>query len=188
MFSYQTGNFPHASSKGHNYQMIVHEIDGNSTWIKPMKNRTKGEMILAQRRALARMKLQGIVTKHQVLDNEISSAYKTEIQATHMTYKIVPPDDHNRNMTEKETQTCKDNFVGVLTGTASAFPMQLWCQSIPQAKRQIMLLQQSNVNPRIYAYSHVYGLHNYNTKTFVPIGMSSIFHDKPRQRTLFAEH
>jgi len=52
MFTDQTGKFPHSSSRGNNYQMIVHEIDGNSTWVEPMKNRTEGEMILARRRAL----------------------------------------------------------------------------------------------------------------------------------------
>ena len=76
MFSNQTGKLPHASSKGNNYQMIVHEIYGNSTWIDPMKNRTEGEMILARCCVLIRMKLQGIVPKHQVLDKEISAAYK----------------------------------------------------------------------------------------------------------------
>ena len=134
------------------------------------------------------MKLSRIVPEHQVLDNKISAAYKAEVQSTHMTYQLIPPDDHHRNIAENSIQTWKDHFVGVLTGTESTFPMHLWCQSIPQAERQLLLLQQSNVNPRIYAYSHVYGLHNYNTKTFVPIGMSSIFHDKPRQRKLFAEH
>ena len=79
MFTDQTGKFPQSSSRGNNYQMIIHEIDGNSTWVEPMKNRTKGEMILARRRALTRMKIQGIVPKHQVLDNEISVAYKAEI-------------------------------------------------------------------------------------------------------------
>ena len=71
--------------------MIVHEMYGNSTWIEPMKNRTEGEMILSQRRALIRIKLQGIVPKHQVLDNKISAAYIAEIQATHITYHLVLP-------------------------------------------------------------------------------------------------
>ena len=56
--------------------MILHEIDGNSTWIEAMKNKTEGEIILDQRKALARMKHQGIVPKHQVLDNEILAAYR----------------------------------------------------------------------------------------------------------------
>ena len=70
-----------------------------------MKNRTEGEMILARRRALARMDLQQIVPTHQVLDNEISKAYKTKIQATSMTYQMVPPNDHRHNIAEKTIQT-----------------------------------------------------------------------------------
>ena len=49
-----------------------------------MKNKTEGEMILAQCRALARIKHQGISPKQQVLENEILAAYRKEIWATHM--------------------------------------------------------------------------------------------------------
>ena len=37
----QTGKFPHTSSRGYGYQMILHEIDGNSTWVKSMKDKTQ---------------------------------------------------------------------------------------------------------------------------------------------------
>ena len=47
MFSNQTGKFLHTSSKGNNHQIIVHDIDDNSTWIDPMKNTTEGEIILS---------------------------------------------------------------------------------------------------------------------------------------------
>ena len=53
LFTDQTGRFPQQSSRGNNYQMILHDIDSNSTWVEPMKNRTEGEMILARRRTLA---------------------------------------------------------------------------------------------------------------------------------------
>ena len=79
MLANQTGKFPQSSSQGNNYQMVIHEINGHSTGVEPMKNRTKGKIILARRCTLARMKFQGIVRKHQVLNNKISAAYKTEI-------------------------------------------------------------------------------------------------------------
>ena len=87
--------------------MILNEIDGNSTWIETMKNKTEGEMILAWHRALKRMKAQGILTTHQVLDNEISTAYRLEIKQTRMTYQLVPPYDNRRNLAEKSIQTWK---------------------------------------------------------------------------------
>ena len=41
-----------------------------------MKNKTKGGMILARSRAFDRMEYQGIVPKHQVLDNKILAGYR----------------------------------------------------------------------------------------------------------------
>ena len=90
----QTGRFPHASSRGYHYQMIVHEIDGNSTWVEPMKNKSQGGIIRARRASLFRMKLQHIVPRRQILDNEISEDYKEEIRHTGMTYQLVPPDEN----------------------------------------------------------------------------------------------
>ena len=48
IFTDQTGKFPIWSSRSNQYQMIVHDIDSSSSWNEPMKNRTEGEMILAQ--------------------------------------------------------------------------------------------------------------------------------------------
>ena len=52
IYTDQTGKFPHASSRGYNYHMIIHKIDGNSTWVEPMKNKSQGGMIGARRAAL----------------------------------------------------------------------------------------------------------------------------------------
>ena len=56
--------------------MILNEIDGKSPLIEPMKYKTEEGMILARRCALEQMKAQSIVPNHQVLDNEISTAYR----------------------------------------------------------------------------------------------------------------
>ena len=57
IYTDQTGKLPHTSRRGNNYQMEIHDIYGNPTWVDPMNNKTKGEMINARRRALLRMKL-----------------------------------------------------------------------------------------------------------------------------------
>jgi hypothetical protein len=74
--------------------MILYHVDSNSIWAEPTKNKTEGELILARNRALQRMKACGIQPTRQVLDNEISAAYKLAITASGMTYQLVPPDDH----------------------------------------------------------------------------------------------
>ena len=127
------------------------------------------------------MKYQCIVPKHQVLNNEISALYQNRIKATNMTFQLVPPDDHRHNIAKKSIQTWKDHFIGVLSGTAESFPDHLWCQVIPQAERQLLLLRQSKSNPKISAYAHVYGPHNYDTTPFVPVRMETLVHDKPKR-------
>ena len=56
MYTDQTVKLLHSSSHGNRYQMILHEIDGNYTWIEPMENKTEGEIILTRRRALEWMR------------------------------------------------------------------------------------------------------------------------------------
>ena len=75
-----------------------------------------------------------------------------------------------------------------MSGIATTFPLHLWCQAIPQVERQLLLLRQSNVNPTISAYAHVYGPHEYNAEPFVPILMETLVQNKPRRRKTFAEN
>eukprot|EP00804_Cyclotella_cryptica_P029413 CCRYP_013352-RA/>CCRYP_013352-RA protein AED:0.16 eAED:0.24 QI:0/0/0/1/0.2/0.16/6/0/1158 len=147
LYTDQTGKFPHLSSQGNRYQMILYHVDSNSIWAEPTKNKTEGELILARNRALQRMKACGIQPTRQVLDNEISAAYKLAITASGMTYQLVPPGDHRRNIAEKAIQTWKDHFIAVISGTGAKFPLHLWCQLLPQMERQLCLLRQSNAYP-----------------------------------------
>eukprot|EP00804_Cyclotella_cryptica_P026336 CCRYP_007671-RA/>CCRYP_007671-RA protein AED:0.18 eAED:0.21 QI:0/0/0/1/0/0.33/3/0/1086 len=188
LYTDQTGKFPHLSSQGNRYQMILYHVDSNSIWAEPTKNKTKGELILARTRALQRMKACGIQPARQVLDNEISAAYKLAITASGMTYQLVPPDDHRRNIAEKAIQTWKDHFIAVISGTDAKFPLHLWCQLLPQMERQLCLLRQSNAYPHISSHTHLYGHHDYNTHPFVPLGMEALVHDKPHCRKSVAQH
>ena len=85
MYTDQTRKFPHSSSRGNNYLMIIHEIYGASTWVEIMNNRTEGGLIKARRRGLKRMKQQGITPAHQVLDKKYPKPTRTrsESQAWH---------------------------------------------------------------------------------------------------------
>ncbi len=94
MYSNQTGRFPQVSSLGNKYIMVIHNVDSNSLWAEALKDNTGNKLILAQAQALARMRKVGIVPKHQVLDNQASTAYKKAIDDSDMMYKLVPPDDH----------------------------------------------------------------------------------------------
>jgi hypothetical protein len=94
-----------------------------------------------------------------------------------MTYKLVPSNNHCRNLAEKAIQTFKDHMVSVLSRCLPTMPMHLWCQLLPQIERQLLLLRQSKANPNISAYVHVYGQHDYNRHPFVPIGTEALVHE-----------
>ena len=69
-----------------------------------------------------------------------------------------------------------------------ALPAHLCCQAIPQAEIQLLLLRNSNVNPKISAYYHLYRPHDYNAAPFVPIGMEMSVHNNTKRRGVFVEH
>ena len=76
----------------------------------------------------------------------------------------------------------------MLSGTDENFPLHLWCRVIPQAEKQLALLMQTNINPKISTYAYLYGPHNYNSHPFVPVGMEAMIYDHPNKRRTFAQH
>ena len=163
MYTNQTRKFLVQSSRRKQYQVVANNIDRYWTLIETTKRRTEGDLIVARRRIIWHMQERDIVLKHQVFDDEISKAHKEEILATGMTFQMTLQDDHR--------QTWKYQFIGVLSGTATTFSLHLWCQAIPQAECQLLLLQKSNAKPSISSCAYIYGPHYYNAEPFVPIGM-----------------
>ena len=51
-----------------------------------------------------------------------------------------------------------------------------------------MLLRQSNLSPKVSAYAHLYGPHDYNAALSVPIVIETLVHDKPKRRIQFADN
>jgi hypothetical protein len=47
MYTDQRGKFPHISSLGNQYIMILHDMDSKSLWGEALKNNAEGELILA---------------------------------------------------------------------------------------------------------------------------------------------
>ena len=94
MYTYQIGKFSYRSSWVNRYHIVIHGIYSNSAWVKPIKDITEVVIMLGRTRALKCMKLCGIRSKHQVLDNEASQAYKDAVQESGMIYQLVPPDYH----------------------------------------------------------------------------------------------
>ncbi len=99
-----------------------------------------------------------------------------------MTHELVPPDCHQRNMAKQAIQTFKNHFVVILGGVDNRFPLSLWCHLVQPAKSTVNLLWQSNVAPKVLAYAHVHGQHNYMKRPFAPLGCLVMAQVKPKNQ------
>ena len=106
--------------------MVLAHPDSNGILQEPMKNCTSGEMIHAYQKLINRLKSTGITPKHHILDNECSADFMQTIRDNNMTYQLVPPHNHRRNMAEKAIQTFKAHFISILCGADKDFPLHLW--------------------------------------------------------------
>ena len=138
-------------------------------------------MVSAYNTLVARLKLAGFEPKTHLLDNECSQEYKDTITKNGMTYQLVPPHDHRKNVAEKAIQTFKDYFVAVLCGIDAKFPMQLWCRILQQAENQLNLLRRSRVDPSKSTFEVLYGKHNYNQNPWAPLGCAVKLHVTPNK-------
>ena len=184
----QTGAFPYTSQRGNRYLMVAIHLDANYIFCETMKNRTEGEMIKAYQKIINRMKAAGLGLKTHRLDNEASTAYKECIHLNGMKHELVPPDNHRSNLAERAIQTFKHHFISILSGVDDKFPLSMWCALIEQAELTVNLLRQSSVVPKISAFAHVHGQHDYMKKPFAPIGCAVQVHVKPTNRRTWDTH
>ncbi|KAL7525440.1 hypothetical protein ACHAWF_004304, partial [Thalassiosira exigua] len=188
IYTDQTGKFPYLSSKGNRYVMVAVHIDANYITMEPMKNRTEGQMIETYNRIVAKFKGAGLSMKKHILDNEASEDFKAAIKGHGMTYELVPPGNHRRNIAERAIQTAKNHFTAVLCGTADSFPMHLWCRLLPQSEKQLNMLRQSNVTPKISVYAHVHGPHDFMRHPWAPLGSEMLMHEPAAKRKSWDKH
>ncbi len=178
----QTGAFPFTSQQGNRYIMVAIHLDANYIFLKPMHNRSKEEMIRAYKKIISRMRMAGLGVKKHTLDNEASEAFKQCIRQKQIKFELVPPGNHKRNQAEQAIQTFKAHFIAILAGVDDKFPLSLWCHLLEPTELTLNLLRQSKVVPKISAFAHVHGHHDYMKNPFAPLRCAIEDHVKPDDR------
>ena len=135
-----------------------------------MRNRTKEEMIRANEKIINRMRMVGLGIKKHTLDNEASDALKQYIRKQEIQFELMPPGNHRRNQAERAIQTFKAHLIAILAGVDNKFPLSLWCHLLEPTELSLNLLRQSKVVPKISAFAHIHGHHDYMKKPFAPLG------------------
>ncbi len=166
----QTRAFPFTFQWDNRYIMVAIHLNANYIFVKPMHSRSKEEMIRAYKKIINRMRLAGLGLKKHILDNKALEAFKQCIREQQMQYELVPLGNHQRNQAERAIQTFKAHFILILAGVNDKFPLSLWCHLLEPTKLTLNLLCRLKVAPKISAYAHVHGPHDYMKKSFAPIG------------------
>jgi hypothetical protein len=104
---------------------------------------------------------------------------KACIKENGINYKLVPPVQHRCNQAEQAIQTFKAHFISIVAGVNDKFPLMLWCHLLKPTELTLNLLRQSRVAPKISAFAHIHGTHDYMQKPFAPIGCAVQTHAKP---------
>jgi hypothetical protein len=135
IFTDQTGKFPTRSQAGHQYIMIMVEINSSAILVEPFKNHTDAELTQAYTNLMLCLHHAGIQPCIHILDNEISQAMKDLIlDKYHLTYELAPLGCHCCNAAEVTISNFKSHFLSILAGVASDFPCNYGTNSSPKPK------------------------------------------------------
>ena len=85
MFTNQTGPFPHRSSKGNEYLMIVYAYKANTILVEPLKNRKGNSLLQAYQQIYNQLDTVGFKPALHVLDNEASCDFKLFLKNNKLT-------------------------------------------------------------------------------------------------------
>jgi hypothetical protein len=95
-----TGRFPHTSSHGSQYLLVIYDHDSNAILVEPLKNKMAAEIKQGWFKIHARLATHGNTPLVYVMDNEASADLKSSLQKNKITYQLVPPHVHRRNSAE----------------------------------------------------------------------------------------
>jgi len=183
LYTDDCGRFPIRSRSGNQYIMVAYHCDSNAILFTAFKTRNDRHRIPAYNSIMERLQARGHKVDVQILDNEASADYKSEItERWQAQYQLVPPDVHRRNAAERAIRTLKAHFVAILSGVDPSFPQFLWDQLLEQTEITLNLLRQATLNPRMSAWEYFNGPFDFNATPLGPMGCRVLIHNKPSTR------
>ena len=118
------------------------------------------------------------------MDNQCSRRIQKYITSQGTNIKLLIPDDHGVNAAERAIQTWKNYYVADLSTTDPNYPLQLWCQFIPQAQDTLNMLWNARVKPKLSLYAVLEGQFKFNKTPLAPVGTKAlVFLDQKHQKT-----
>ena len=183
LYTDDMGRFPIESTSGNNYIMLAHHVGSNSILVEAFKKKSDTHRIPAFNKIMERLQARGITVELNILDNECSTAYITNItNKWGCKHQKVPPDMHRSNIAERMIRTFKGHLIAILAGVDPLFPMRRWDLLLNQAEITVNLLRTSKLDPTKSAYEYLNGPFNYDATPMGPLGCKIIAHAKGATR------
>jgi hypothetical protein len=188
IYTDQSGRSPLMYSKGNKYIMVLYEYDGNAILAEPVKNRTAVELLRAFQTMETELTARGLQPKLMRLDNEASQLLKSYLHDKTITFQLVPPYSHRRNVAERAIRSFNDHLISGLCSTDKAFPMHMWDRLLPQAVITLNMLRIYGINPKLSASTQIDGQYDYNREPMAPPGKRIVAHETINRRRTWAPH
>ena len=185
-YSDLTGKYPIKSGRGNQYIMVGYDYDTNAILVQPTKTRNAAELRNATMKILERLEQTGHKPNLHIMDNEASDFLKHSLIKNKITYQLVPPHLHRRNMAERAIQTFKAHFISCLCTAPNTFPAKEWDRLLPQCELTLNLLRPCRYNPKLSAHAALHGIFNFNATPLAPFGTKCLIHEKPDNRASWA--
>ena len=96
-----------------------------------------------------------------------------------MSFQLVLPHPHYAKSTEGSIQTFKNHFKAGLASLDPDFPVKEWDGLLKQAFLTLNLLREACMNPKISAYTYLFGQFDFRVSSLAPPGTKVIVHSKP---------
>ena len=144
-----------------------------------MKNRTVGEMCKAYEQLMQQLRSCGLTIRKHILDKEASGDY---LQAIKKTRQRVPKSTTKHAQEKCRGKSNKHLQKTILAGVDQTFPLHLWDHLLLQAESTLNMMWPTNIAPMVFAYTYMYGQHDYNKMPMAPMGCAALIHVKPNIR------
>ena len=183
-----TGKFPHKSSRGYQYILVMYDYDSNAIIVEALKTRQAKEITTAFEKCTKRIIRCNDRPTLFIMDNECSTDLKLSILKNNNKYELVPPHQHRRNAAEKAIRTFKNHLLAGLATCDQNFPICEWDRLLPQCEITLNLLRTSRLQPKLSAYAFLNDNYDFNKTPLAPPGTKVMVHSKPSKRASFAYH
>jgi hypothetical protein len=183
-----TGQYPHMSSRGNKYILIIYDYDTNAIIAEPLKGRTKGDILNGYRNVHKQLARNGYKPTMQTLDNEASDILLEYMRNNKIDIQLAPPHIHRRNLAERAIRTFKEHFKALRASCDPLFPKHLWCRLLQQATLSLNLLREARLHPQLSSYHALWGAFDYNRTPLAPPGTKVLVHEKPQQRNTWDDN